>query len=116
MRLAVAVAAGALALLTAFGGTGYGLAGLGDAVASAGHTVEAAVRSPDREGPPPLGAGWRHTPEHAVIFYSGYFCAMGPAGRRVRLVLSLRELDTLTQGSARVVGPATTMTQARGLC
>lgn len=116
MRLAVAVAAGGLALLTALGGAGYGLAGLGGVAASAGRTVETVVRPPGRDGPPPLGAGWRHTPAHAVIFYGGYFCASGPAGRRVRLVLSLRELDTLTQGSARVVGPASTMTRARGLC
>ena len=114
--LAAGVLVGGLALLAAFGGLGYGLSGLGDAAASAGHSVAAAVRSPGREGPPPLGAGWRQTPEHAVNFYDGYFCAKGPAGRRVRLVLSLRELDTLTQGSSRVVGPALTMTQARGAC
>ena len=104
--LAAGVLVGGLALLAAFGGLGYGLSGLGDAAASAGRSLEAAVRSPGRDGPPPLGAGWRQTPEHAVIFYGGYFCASGPAGRRVRLVLSLRELDTLTQGSSRVVGPA----------
>jgi hypothetical protein len=116
VKLAAAVAVGGLALLTAFGGAGYGLSGLGDAAASAGRTVEAVVRSPERDGPPPLGAGWRQTPDHAVMFYGGYFCASGPAGSRVRLVLSLRELDTLAQGSARVVGPAPTMTQARGAC
>ena len=116
MRLATAVAVAALAWLTVFGGAGYGLSGLGGVAASAGRTVEAAVRSPSRDGPPPLGAGWRQTPDHAVMFSSGYFCATGPAGRRVRLVLTLRELDTLTQASSRVVGPAATMTRARGAC
>ncbi len=74
------------------------------------------MRSPDRDGPPPLAPGWRHTPANAVIFYGGYFCAKGADGRRVRLVLALRELDTLTQGSSSVVGPISSKAQTRGAC
>ena len=114
--LAVAVVIGGLILLAAFGGLGYGLSQAGGAAASAGHSLVAVVRAPDRNGPPPLEAGWRHTPANAVIFYGGYFCAHRPAGRSVRLVLALRELDTLTQGSSSVVGPFLTKAQTRGAC
>jgi hypothetical protein len=114
--LAVGVVVGALALLAAFGGLGYGLSGLGDAAASVGRSFAASVRSPGRDGPPRLESGGRHTAEYAVIFYGGYFCAKGPYGRRVRLVWALRELDTLRQGSSRVVGPFQSRAQARGAC
>jgi hypothetical protein len=114
--LAVSVVVGALALLAALGGLGYGLSGLGDAAASAGRSLAAAVRSPGRDGPPRLEAGGPYTPGRAVIFYGGYFCATGPYGRRVRLVWALRELDTLRQGSSSVVGPFGSRTQARGAC
>jgi hypothetical protein len=114
--VAAGVVVGALALLGAFGGLGYGLSGLGHSATSAGRAVEAVVRSPHRAGPPPLGPRWRLTPDNAVIFYGGYFCATEPSGRRVRLVLALRELDTLTQGSSSVVGPFSSNTQARVAC
>ena len=110
------VVVGGLALLGAFGGLGYGLSAFGHSATSAGRSLEAVVRSSRRDGPPPLGSRWRLTPDNAVIFYSGYFCATGPSGRRVRLVLALRELDTLTQGSSSVVGPFSSNTQARVAC
>lgn len=114
--LALGVVIGGLILLAAFGGLGYGLSQLGGAAASAGRSLDTVVRSPDRNGPPPPGPGWRHTPANAVIFYGGYFCAQGSVGRRVRLVLALRELDTLTQGSSSVFGPFSIKARTRGGC
>jgi hypothetical protein len=115
--LAVGVAIGGLALLGAFGGLGFGLSGLGSSAASVARSLEAVVRTPGRNGPPPLGPGWRHTPVDAVQFDGGYFCAEGPDGRRIaRLVLASRELDTLAQGSSSVVGPFSSKARTRGAC
>ncbi len=114
--LAAGVGVGALALLAAFGALGFGLAGLGSSTASAGRSLEAVLRSPGRDRPPPPGRRWSQTPVSAVTFYGGYFCARVRNGRRVWLVLALRELDTLAQGSTSVVGPFASKAQARDEC
>ena len=98
------------------GGLGFGLAGLGDSAAAVGRSVAAVVRSPVEAVRRALGPGWRHTPANAVIFYGGYFCARGADGRRVRLVLALRELDTLTDGSSSVTGPFSSKARTGGAC
>ena len=51
-----------------------------------------------------------------VLFAGGYFCADGPDGRGVQLVLALPELDTLVQHSSSVVGPFTSKAQMGGAC
>ena len=113
----VAVALGALAAL---GGLGSGLSGLGNSAKAAGGSLEAVVQPPAGGAPPPLRRDWRLTPANAVIFYGGYFCARGGQGGRggqtVRLILALRELDALTRGTTKLVGPFTTKPQARGAC
>ncbi len=114
--LAAGVVVAGLVLLAAFGGLGYGLSALGDSAASTGRSLKAVVSSPHRDGPPPFGLEWRLTAANAVIFYPGYFCATGPSGLRVRLVLALRELQTLGQGSTKVLGPFSLRSQARVGC
>jgi len=118
--LAAGVVVAALAVLAGLGGLGYGLTGLNDSARAAVRSLDALVRPPAGGEPPPLGRDWRHTPANAVIFYSGYFCARGgqggSSGQTVRLVLTLWELDALTRGTSKLVGPFTTKTQARGAC
>lgn len=118
--LAAAFVVVALAALTGLGGSGYGASALCDSAGGAWRSLEALVRPPGRGDAPALGRDWRHTPVDAVIFRSGYFCARGgrggPAGKTVRLVLAMRELDALTRGSSTVVGPFATKNQAGGEC
>ena len=114
--LAAGAVVGGLALLGGFGGLGFELSGLGSSVASVGRSLAAGLHAPGRDGPAPRGPGWRHTPADAVLFRGGYFCVAGPSGRRVQLVLALRELDTFTQGSSIVAGPFSSEAQMGGTC
>lgn len=114
--LAFGVVVGGLALLAAFGGLGFGLTGLGNSAASFGRSLEAVMRSPDRGSPQLVGPGRLRTPAEAVLFSGGYFCAEGSDRLRVRLVLSLKELDTVTLGSTSVVGPFSSKAQVRDAC
>jgi len=118
--LAAGIVVVALALLAGLGALGWGLSGLGDSARAAGRSLESLVHPPADGGHPPLGRDWRLTPADAVIFYTGYFCARGGqgglGGQTVRLVLTLRELDALTRGTSKVVGPFPTKAQARGAC